>query len=105
MFSRLLSAGFAEYWFLGIHNRINTELNVVAFSRPVFGVEHGVHLSEFYSILGKGEFETLLYFTERLQRNGYSVEEATLVRGIVLTFSGKYELCIIGIFFTLTLFR
>lgn len=88
----LLKAGYAEYGFLGLFNRINIELGVIAIESPSFAVEYGLHFSEFDSIMGQNECGKLSEFAAILQKCQYTVEEVTLSRGIVLTFTDRVKL-------------
>ncbi|XP_076116122.1 nuclear receptor ROR-beta-like isoform X1 [Mytilus galloprovincialis] len=88
----LLKAGYVEYGFLGMFNRINIELGVIAIESPSFAIEYGLHFSEFDSIMGQKECGKLSEFAAILQKCQYTVEEVTLSRAIVLTFTDRVKL-------------
>ena len=75
--------------FLGIHNRINTELNVIVLGGMGLPDEDGAHFAEFSPTLDDEEQHTWTNYAGILQKCHLTLEEVTLVRGIVLTFTGN----------------
>ena len=82
------TAGFFEYWFLGIHNRINAELNVIVLDGISLLGGPGAHISEFSNIECGGSYK-MSENAAILQKCQFTIEELTITRGILLTFTGK----------------
>lgn len=82
------TASFFEYWFLGVHNRINTELNVIVLDGISLLGGPGAHMAEFSSIECEGGY-TMSENAAILQKCQFTIEEMTFTRGILLTFTGK----------------
>lgn len=84
-----LTVGFLEYTFLGIHNRIHTELNVIVLGGVGPPGEDGAHMTEFTHAIDDEEQNIWSKYAGILQKCHLTLEEVTLIRGIVLTFTGN----------------
>ncbi|CAC5410288.1 unnamed protein product [Mytilus coruscus] len=82
----LLKAGYMEYCLLGAHTRINTTLKVFAgaLEVPIFGS----HFSQITHLEPKIK-DHILEFATSIQKCQLTVEEVTLARAIVITFSDR----------------
>lgn len=85
----LLKVGFLEYTFLGVHNRINTELNVIVLGGIGLPGEDGAHMTEFTHAIDDEEQNIWSKYAGILQKCHLTLEEVTLIRGIVLTFTDR----------------
>lgn len=88
----LLKAGFHEYWFLEFHRRVNPELRVIALTDPANPGIFGAHQSEMSSLLNHSNTDYMFECAASLRKCNLSAEEATLARGIVLTFTDQCTL-------------
>ncbi|CAC5410297.1 unnamed protein product [Mytilus coruscus] len=81
----LLKVGYLEYGFLGFHTRINPELKVIACSSTC----PGAHQSEMTKVIDQKYVDMMFEFAVSIQKCRLTVEEVTLARAIVLTFSDR----------------
>ncbi|XP_052065223.1 nuclear receptor subfamily 1 group D member 1-like isoform X2 [Mytilus californianus] len=83
----LLKAGYMEYCLLGAHTRINPILKVFSAAREVPIL--GTHFSEITHLLEPKVIDQVLDFATSIQKCRLTVEEVTLARAIVITFSDR----------------
>ncbi|CAC5410290.1 unnamed protein product [Mytilus coruscus] len=83
----LLKAGFMEFVLLGAHTRINPILKVFSAAREVPIL--GSHFSQMTHLLEPKFIDQVLDFATSIQKCRLTVEEVTLARAIVITFSDR----------------
>ncbi|XP_076116006.1 nuclear receptor ROR-beta-like [Mytilus galloprovincialis] len=83
----LLKVGYLEYGFLGFHTRINPELKVIVCSNS--STCAGAHQSDLTKVIDPKYIDMMFEFAVSIQKCQLTVEEVTLARAIVLTFSDR----------------
>ena len=68
---------------------MNTDLKVVALGKNFRSGDIGHHQSEMSSIMGDEKLDMLFQYAASLKKCHFTAEEATIVRGIVLTSTGN----------------